>query len=60
LVASAVRVVTVPRPSTTAFGASMSEGSLLVLATTSQTAARLAGAAVIDRLSVVVRGGAAG
>jgi hypothetical protein len=60
LVAAAVRVVTVPRPSTTAFGTSMSEGSLLVLATTSQTAARLAGAAVTDRLSVVVRGAGAG
>ena len=57
LLASAVRVVTVPRREddsgiTTVTG----EGALLVVTTTASTAARLAGAAVTDRLSVVLRG----
>jgi Flp pilus assembly protein CpaB len=56
LVASAVRVLTVPRSGSAAFGATLGEGALVVLATSDETAARLAGAAVTDRLSVVVRG----
>lgn len=55
LVAAAVRVVTVPRPRAGRFGSVLGEGSLVLLATSSTTAARLAGAAVTDRLSVVVR-----
>jgi Flp pilus assembly protein CpaB len=55
LLASAVRVVTVPRTggSTTAV---TSDGALVLLATSGTTAARLAGAAVTERLSVVLRG----
>lgn len=60
LVAAAVRVMTVPRSAVGPFGAATGDGSLLVLATTPETAARLAGAAVTDRLSVVVRGAGAG
>lgn len=58
LVASAVRVLAVPHdPASGLSGASGAAGdALLLLATTSTTAARLAGAAVTDRLSVVVRG----
>jgi len=55
LVAAAVRVLTVPRARDERFGSSLGEGSLVLLATTSATAARLAGAAVAERLSVVVR-----
>lgn len=55
LVAAAVRVLTVPQPRGGRFVSTLSEGSLVLLATTSATAARLAGAAVTDRLSVVVR-----
>lgn len=54
LVAAAVRVLTVPRTRTGPLGASSGEGSLVLLATTAPTAARLAGAAVSQRLSVVV------
>jgi Flp pilus assembly protein CpaB len=56
LVAAGVRVLSVPRTSTSRFGAGLSDGALLLLATSSPTAARLAAAAVTDRLSVVVRG----
>lgn len=56
LVAAAVRVLTVPRTSSGRFG-SLGEGSLVLLATTSATAVRLAGASVAERLSVVVRRG---
>ena len=55
LLASAVRVVTVPRPSGSGFAAG-ADGALVLLATTSATAARLAGAAVTERLTVVLRG----
>jgi hypothetical protein len=55
LLASSVRVVTVPRApgSVTAVAG---DGALVLLATSTTTAARLAGAAVTDRLSVVLRG----
>jgi Flp pilus assembly protein CpaB len=55
LLASAVRVVTVPRAAASG-SAVPGEGSLVLLATTAATASRLAGAAVTDRLSVVLRG----
>lgn len=55
LVAAAVLVLTVPQSREGRFASSLNEGSLVLLATTSPTAARLAGAAVTDRLSVVVR-----
>lgn len=57
LVAAAVRVLTVPAPPTSgALGqADLGEGALVVLATTSATAARLASAAVTSRLSVTIR-----
>ncbi len=56
LVAAGVRVLSVPRPASAGFGAGLGDGALLLLATSSPTAARLAAAAVTDRLSVVVRG----
>jgi Flp pilus assembly protein CpaB len=58
LLASAVRVVTVPvrDDGTSALGDLGGDGALLLVTTTSTTAARLAGAAVTDRLSVVLRG----
>lgn len=52
-VASAVRVLITPQVSTDALSAG--EGSLVVLATTPQAAAAIAGAAVTSRLSVVLR-----
>jgi Flp pilus assembly protein CpaB len=56
LVASAVRVVAVPRDDESGLsGASFEAGALVVLATTSQTAARLASAAVSARLSLTIR-----
>jgi Flp pilus assembly protein CpaB len=55
LVAAAVRVLTVPRAPGRGLGASVGEGALVLVATTSSTAQRLAGAAVAERLSVVVR-----
>lgn len=55
LVASAVRVLTVPR-TPGRLGPSLGEGALVLVATTTGTATRLAGAAVTDRLSVVLRG----
>jgi Flp pilus assembly protein CpaB len=58
LVASGVRVVAVPREDESALsGASFEAGALVVLATTSQTAARLASAAVSARLSLTIRAG---
>ena len=54
LVAAAARVIAVP-PARAGFGGGQ-EGALVLLATTESTAARLAGAAVTDRLSVVLRG----
>jgi pilus assembly protein CpaB len=57
LVASAVRVLSAPRPAGGGLGSSvLGEGALLLVATTPMTAQRLAGAAVGDRLSVVLRG----
>lgn len=55
LVASAVRVLTVPRADDAALGRSWGDGAMVLLGTTPSTAARLAGAAVSQRLSVVVR-----
>ena len=55
LLASAVRVVTIPRVAKSATGLT-GDGALVLLATSATTAARLAGAAVTDRLSVVLRG----
>ncbi|MEP6759849.1 MAG: Flp pilus assembly protein CpaB [Sporichthyaceae bacterium] len=58
LVASGVRVVAVPREVESALsGASFEVGALVVLATTSQTAARLASAAVTSRLSLTITAG---
>jgi pilus assembly protein CpaB len=57
LVATAVPVVTIPPPGGTALGASdAGQGALVVVVTSSETAARLAAAAVTDRLSIVIRG----
>jgi hypothetical protein len=56
LVASSVQVLSVPRPDGGKFGADLGDGALLLLATSAPTAARLAAAAVSDRLSVVLRG----
>jgi Flp pilus assembly protein CpaB len=57
LVAAGVRVVTVPAAAESAFGDSgLGEGALVVLATSSDTAARLAAAAVTSRLSVTIHG----
>jgi pilus assembly protein CpaB len=55
LVASAVRVLSVPAPAGGRLAGPVDAGVLLVVATTSSTAARLAAAAVTDRLSVVLR-----
>ena len=56
LVASDVRVVAVPRDDESALsGGDFGAGALVVLATTSQTAARLASAAVTSRLSLTIR-----
>lgn len=56
LVASAVRVLSVPTPDDGPLSVGASDGALLLVATTSPTAARLAASAVTDRLSVVLRG----
>ena len=57
LLASAVRVVTVPRvQDDSGIAAVTGDGALIVVTTTASTAARLAGAAVTDRISVVLRG----
>lgn len=56
LVAAAVRVLAVPTAvDGDGFGGNQ-DGALVLLATTDETAARLAGAAVTDRLSLVLRG----
>ncbi len=55
LVASAVRVLVVPRPGRSSIGLGSGGGALVVLATSPPTAARLAAAAVTARLTVVVR-----
>ena len=58
LIASDVRVVAVPRDDESALsGGDFGQGALVVLATTSQTAARLASAAVTSRLSLTIRAG---
>jgi Flp pilus assembly protein CpaB len=58
LVASDVRVVTVPGDDESVMsGGDFGEGALVVLATTSETAARLASAAVTSRLSLTIRAG---
>lgn len=56
LVASAVRVLSVAKPREV-LGRATDNGGLVILATSELTAARLAGAAVTDRLSVVLRPG---
>ncbi|MGH8893683.1 MAG: hypothetical protein ACRDWY_10345, partial [Actinomycetes bacterium] len=60
LVAASARVLTIPRGGR-AFdgpygGVALGDGGLVLLTTTGPTAARLAGAAVTDRLSIVLRG----
>jgi pilus assembly protein CpaB len=58
LVASGVPVITIPRTDSDVLGRrDVGDGGLLVVATTSETAARLAAAAVTERLSLVIRGG---
>lgn len=58
LVASAVPVITIPRGGDALVGSDdVGQGALLVVATTSETAALLAAAAVTDRLSLVIRPG---
>jgi Flp pilus assembly protein CpaB len=58
LVASDVRVVAVPRDDESALsGGDLGAGALVVLATTSRTAARLASAAVTARLSLTINAG---
>lgn len=56
LVASRVRVITTPRAPFSRPALGLGEGALVVLATSEATAARLAGAAVAERLTVVLRG----
>ena len=57
LVAAGVRVVLVPGDDETALaGESFGEGALVVLATTSEAATRLASEAVTSRLSLTIRG----
>lgn len=56
-VAAAVPVVTIPPAAGSAFGPSdVGQGALVVVVTSPETAARLAAAAVTDRLSLVIRG----
>lgn len=56
LVASAVPVLTLPRSKGLAFGnGRLDEGALIVVATTEETASRLAAAAVASRLSLTIR-----
>jgi Flp pilus assembly protein CpaB len=56
LVASAVRVLAVPKAVPDRLGLGAGDGALLLVVATPSTAARLAAAAVSDRLSVVIRG----
>lgn len=57
VVASGVRVLSVPRPADDSLlaGPVGADGTLVVVATTAETAAELAGAAVAGQLSVVIR-----
>jgi pilus assembly protein CpaB len=55
LAASAVRVLVVPRTDPDRLGLPSGDGALLLVATTPSSAARLAAAAVTERLSVVIR-----
>ncbi|MGZ4594853.1 MAG: SAF domain-containing protein [Actinomycetes bacterium] len=56
LVASAVPIITIPHDGGSLLGShDVGAGALLVVATSSDTAGRLAAAAVTDRLSVVIR-----
>jgi Flp pilus assembly protein CpaB len=56
LVASSVRVLLAPRQQRSGLTGGLSSGALLLVATSASTAARLAAAAVTDRLSVVLHG----
>lgn len=57
LVAAATPVVTIPPAGDSPFGATdVGAGALVVVVTSADTAARLAAAAVTDRLSLVIRG----
>jgi pilus assembly protein CpaB len=57
LVAAAVPVVTIPTTHGSPLGETdVGQGALVVVVTSSETAARLAAAAVTDRLSLVIRG----
>jgi len=56
LVASGVRVLLAPRQQWSSLTTGLGNGALLLVATSSSTAARLAAAAVTARLSVVLRG----
>ena len=56
LMASGVRILTVPQAASGRLVGSFGEGALVVVATTTETAARLAAASVTDRLSIVLRG----
>jgi Flp pilus assembly protein CpaB len=57
LVAAGVPVVTIPPTGSSPLGATNpDQGALVVVVTTPETAARLAAAAVTDRLSLVIRG----
>lgn len=55
LVASAVRVLAVPPGASERLGSTLGDGALVLVSTSTATAVRLAGAAVTDRLSVVLR-----
>jgi Flp pilus assembly protein CpaB len=57
LVAAAVPIVTIPPAGASPLGETdVGQGALVVVVTTSETAARLAAAAVTDRVSLVIRG----
>ena len=56
LVASSVRVLLAPRRQRSGLTVGLANGALLLVATSPSTAARLAAAAVTDRLSVVLHG----
>jgi Flp pilus assembly protein CpaB len=57
LVASRVRVIAVPQPGGGGLDGDLEGGALVVLATTSETASRLAAAAVTSRLSLTLTAG---
>jgi len=50
-----VRVLAVPRGASERLGSTLGDGALVLVSTSTATAVRLAGAAVTDRLSVVLR-----